>query len=252
MRILFSTLAFLESVFARIQGKGWKAPAVRQEVILAKKLVSDPQLVIDVGGNQGSYTQALLEVFPSSKVIVFEPACVNIAILREKFKFNERVLIEPLALSSKSGFAKLYSNISGSALSSLNMRNLDHIGVVFDHVERVQATTFEEYWVQKLNRAQIDFVKLDIEGHELQVLKSFGEALMHVELIQFEFGGTQIDSRTFFKDFWEILRSNGFELYRIGPLGLRKLESYSERDEFFFYTNYLAKADNRKTLNSQG
>ena len=122
------------------------------------------------------------------------------------------------------------------------MRNLDHIGIMFDRVETVKTITFEEYWVQKMDRSEIDFVKLDIEGHELQALKGFGEALKHVGLIQFEFGGTHIDSRTYFRDFWEFLRNSGFELYRMGPLGLNRLEAYSERDEFFFYTNFIAKS----------
>ena len=242
MSKIFPILSWLESLFARFQGKGWKAPSVRHEVILVSKMVSNPKIVIDVGGNRGHYTEALLEVFQGSKIVIFEPAAENIGILRKKFKLNGRVSIEPLALSNTSGQAELYANYSGSALSSLNMRNLDHIGIMFDRVETVKTITFEEYWVQKMDRSEIDFVKLDIEGHELQALKGFGEALKHVGLIQFEFGGTHIDSRTYFRDFWEFLRNSGFELYRMGPLGLNRLEAYSERDEFFFYTNFIAKS----------
>ena len=46
-------------------------------------------------------------------------------------------------------------------------------------------------------------MKIDVEGHELDVLKGFGELIKKVRLIQFEFGGTNIDSKTYLRDFWE-------------------------------------------------
>jgi hypothetical protein len=50
-------------------------------------------------------------------------------------------------------------------------------------------------------------VKMDIEGHELTALKGFGAALDVARVLQFEFGGCNIDSRTYFQDFWYFLKS---------------------------------------------
>jgi len=38
--------------------------------------------------------------------------------------------------------------------------------------------------------AKVDFLKLDTEGHELQILKGFGGNLANTKIIQFEYGGT--------------------------------------------------------------
>lgn len=53
-----------------------------------------------------------------------------------------------------------------------------------------------------------------------------------IKVIQFEFGGANIDSRTYFKDFWKFFYYNNFSLFRITPLGLLRINNYSESDEY--------------------
>ncbi|HIO21636.1 MAG TPA: FkbM family methyltransferase, partial [Nitrospirales bacterium] len=93
----------------------------------------------------------------------------------------------------------------------------------------------------QLDRQHISVCKIDIEGHELDALNGFGEALKHIDVIQFEFGGCNIDTRTFFQDFWYFFTERGFDIYRITPFGAVKINRYRELDEFFTTTNYLAK-----------
>jgi len=100
---------------------------------------------------------------------------------------------------------------------------------------------FEDYWKSELGSENIDFVKLDIEGHELDALNGFGDALKFIKVIQFEFGGCNIDTRTFWQDFWYFFTENNFVLYRITPFGITKIKKYRELDEFFSTTNFLAK-----------
>ena len=85
----------------------------------------------------------------------------------------------------------------------------------------------------------MNFCKIDIEGHELTVLQSIKKNYEKFSLIQFEFGGCNIDSRTYFQDFWYLLKDN-FDIYRIGPSGPILIEKYREIDESFVMTNYLA------------
>ena len=83
-------------------------------------------------------------------------------------------------------------------------------------------------------------VKIDVEGHELTALKGFGNALNATRVLQFEFGGCNIDTRTYFQDFWYFFKGQDFEIYRITPVGAEKITRYNERDEFFSTTNYIA------------
>lgn len=238
----FHLLDKLESQITLVQGKGWGSSTVKLEVRSAARLLAtSPGLCIDVGGNKGSYTEALLSEFRGTQVIVFEPSRKNHQTLLSKFAGEKRVGIEHVALSNKTGKAQLFADQDGSGLASLNRRKLDHFGISFDFAEEVTTLRFEDYWVEKLNRAKIGLVKLDVEGHELAVLEGLGSSLRHIDLIQFEFGGCNIDSRTFFQDFWYFFKQSSFDVFRLGPLGLRKIDRYSERDEFFSTTNYFAR-----------
>lgn len=239
---LISIIGVLERIFARWQGKGWGAIGLDYEVkIVARLLVSEPKICIDVGGNVGDYSRALLKQFPGCQVIIFEPSQKNVDILNGAFYANDRVSIEPVALSNNSGFSTLFSDTYGSALALLTKRNLNQLQIPFEVTEKVKIEKFENFWVEKLDSSRIDFLRLDVEGHELAVLQGCGEALKKLKVIQFEFGGTQIDTRTFFKDFWELFAENNFELFRIGPLGLTKIQNYDESEECFMLTTDLAK-----------
>jgi FkbM family methyltransferase len=223
------------------QGKGWGSSTVHHEVRAAEKLLGHrPKLCVDVGGNLGHYTQALLSEF-DSEVVIFEPSLKNYQVLQELFPAGERVSIENLALSNVDSVATLWADTEGSGLASLTKRRLDHFNIPFDFSEQVTTIRFENYWRDKLGSPEVDLLKLDIEGHELKALEGFGDALEHIDLIQFEFGGCNIDTRTYWQDFWYFFMKHSFDIFRLGPLGLRPIQRYSERDEFFTTTNYFAK-----------
>jgi hypothetical protein len=54
------------------------------------------------------------------------------------------------------------------------------------------------------------------------------------------FGGCNIDTRTFFQDFWYFFMEQNFRIWRITPSGIFQVKSYSEYDESFVTTNYIA------------
>ena len=106
--------------------------------------------------------------------------------------------------------------------------------------ETVRLRRLEDF-CQENNIEKIHLLKVDVEGNELCVFKGGGDiiASARAEIIQFEFGGSNIDSRTYFRDFWELLSSK-YRLYRILKDGFAKIERYSELDEVFVMTNFLA------------
>jgi hypothetical protein len=110
--------------------------------------------------------------------------------------------------------------------------------------ENVEVIKFEDFLkfddIPKDLPKIIDYVKIDVEGNELKVLQGFGDIIKNVKLIQFEFGGCNIDTRTYFQDFWYFFKDNNFSLYIISQSGPVKIENYSEPYEYFSTTNYIA------------
>jgi len=199
-----------------------------------------PSAVVDVGGNVGDYAGRIRKSAPGAKIHIFEPSATNVAELTARFQSDSLVRVIAAAVSDISGTATLYSNAPGSALSSLAKRRLDHFGSSFDVTETVSTARFEEYWRDHLQRRTLDLVKLDVEGYELVALKGFGDALKATKVIQFEFCGCDIDTRTFFQDFWYFFTERNFEIYRITPYGGERITKYRESDEYFSTTNYIA------------
>ena len=117
---------------------------------------------------------------------------------------------------------------------------MDHFGIKLDLEHLVQVTTLDVWIASQPQNVLPTILKLDVEGHELSALVGSLKNLENLRIVQFEFGGGNIDSKTYFQDFWYFFLRKGFEIWRITPTGLFKLESYSELDECFVTSNYIA------------
>jgi FkbM family methyltransferase len=230
-----------EKITQSIQGKGWGSATIEKEVeTLQSFLKGTPNLAIDIGGNIGNYSAELRRINPELEIHIFEPSAINITKLTKRFNEDKKIIIQPFGVSETEGSATLFSNELGSALSSLSKRKLDHFNIDFTAYEAVNIIRFEDYWNNVLCKKHIDILKIDIEGHELSALQGMGEAIGNISLIQFEFGGCNIDTRSFFQDFWYFFLDAGFHIFRISPLQPILIERYSEENEIFMTTNYIA------------
>lgn len=235
-------LGVVEYIVQREQGKGWGAKSLDQEVraclsLLPSEVRSAP-VALDVGANIGNWTASLLSQAPASEVIAFEPGSNAFKQLAERFSTEDRVNPVNVGLSNEAGYVSLYADTPGSGLSSFSQRRLDHFGIEFGYSEQVATMTADEWCSTHSVRPNI--LKMDVEGHEMAVLQGALETVEAVQVAQFEFGGCNIDSRTFFQDFYYFFTERGFRLYRLGPRGLTPIKRYFERDESFVTTNYFA------------
>ena len=161
-------------------------------------------------------------------------------------KIISNINLYNFALSDINGETKLKLPLRSKAFFKNNIEELYQLGAASIHPNN-QFDNFKEVIVKmrklddiKINN-KIGFMKIDVEGHEFDVLNTFGDSINFVDVIQFEFGGTNIDTRTFFQDYWYFFKKNNFQLYRMSPLVLVPVNIYKELDEFFLITNYLAK-----------
>jgi len=236
-----SVMGQIERLAASFQGKGWGSTSVKQELAAVSRfLPGSPAIVVDIGANIGNYSFEVRERYPNVEIHIFEPAEVNQNKLRARFADDANVNLVSAAVNEASGTSTLYADVGGSGLASLSKRRLDHFGITFEVSSEVRTVRFEDYWKLELKKRPIDLVKLDIEGHEMAALRGFGDALSQIRVVQFEFGGCNIDTRTYFQDFWYFFMERGFKVFRITPFGPIQLERYLESDERFQTTNYLA------------
>jgi FkbM family methyltransferase len=224
-----------------LQGKGYGSSSIKSEVNSTRKFVNGGVL-FDVGANKGLYSRELLRQYSRHvrELHVFEPSK---DLVDKYLTFNDsRVHVVNMALSNASGIASLFKVPGSSWLNSLTKRRLDHFDVQMNDVEHITTITLDDYVIRN-NIEKIDLLKIDVEGHEFDVLTGASRCFKEnmIKCIQFEFGGCNIDTRTFFQDFWYLLvEKYAFKIYRITPFGVNQIKTYSELDEIFMTTNFLA------------
>jgi FkbM family methyltransferase len=238
---------FLNSIEDAVQkqlGKGsgaWSTESEAEVVAQFSKSLGISNIVaVDAGSNLGDWTAGLLTNLPTSTVVAFEPSKIAFAKLQARFLGDSRVTPVNIALGNENMSSVLYADESGSGLGSLTKRRVNHFNIEFTHQEPIDVQTLDSWLSNNKLKHLPNILKMDVEGHELDLLHGATEVLENLRIIQFEFGGSNIDTRTFFQDFWYFFLARGFEIYRLTPSKPLLITSYSERDESFRATNYIA------------
>lgn len=107
--------------------------------------------------------------------------------------------------------------------------------------ELVDIRTLDGY-CRELRISKIDFMKVDVEGHELSVLKGARELLAagNISMIQFEYGGCNLDSRIYLGDIWHFLSGYEYRIGKVYPNGIHYINEYKQQFETFKYSNWVA------------
>jgi FkbM family methyltransferase len=209
------------------------ACATRRDVVL-----------FDVGANVGDYALMLARHLPGA-VYAFEPAPATFGVLTQRAAAHPSIRPFAIAFSDEEGSSELFTysvdGVEDPCISSIDRRRPTAV-LKIDTLARepIQLRTIDSFCAEHAIAA-IDFLKLDVEGHELAVLRGAERMLRSgaISMIQFEFGPANIYSRTFLYDFWELL-SGEYDLFRIIPRGIVPITAYGEHLEVFLTTNYLA------------
>lgn len=210
-----------------------------------KTLKSLKCCIFDVGAHEGAFTRLALACFnenDSFTIHCFEPSKTTFEALGKNLDKNQHVTLNNIGLGKEKGEFDLYANSHGSVKASLTKRNQKHLGEKFDQCEEVQIDTIDNYCSQN-NIQCIDLLKIDVEGHELDVLHGAQNMFVNrgIKMVSFEFGDCNIDTRTYFRDFYWFFKELAFQLYRITPSGyLYPLPPYNESYEQLRVTNFLA------------
>jgi FkbM family methyltransferase len=231
--------AYMNILLGKGSGTGWDLSG---EIRAAcSTFHSRDPFVLDVGANQGDWSRMLLAKVPGARITMFEPAQGCQTHLQPLV--GDRVKLVPFAVGAALGTAELWSSSETDGAASLHPRKDTYFATAQFRPQQVEVTSIDHY-LSHNGPERVDFMKLDIEGHELAALQGAETSLSQgkIRALAFEFGAANLNSRTFFRDFWDYLRLRNFDLLRITPGGrLLAVPDYSEDLEYFRgVTNYLA------------
>ena len=208
-----------------------------------KALRKPPYCLFDVGSHMGEYLGMALSLMAREdcRIHCFEPSGRLFGALKARAGGDSRVVLNNCGLGKEQAQLQLYYDAEESG-GSLTKRRLDHLGIDYSQSETVEIDTLDNY-CENNGILSIDLLKADIEGHELDLFLG-GQRLFQrgaVKIATFEFGGCNIDTHTYFQDYFYYFKEMEMDLYRITPSGyLHPLSGYSEMEEQFKTTNFAA------------
>jgi FkbM family methyltransferase len=210
-------------------------------------------VVIDVGANEGAYTAAVVAVKKTARVFAFEPHPATFSRLSSRSSTIGGVT----AINSACGKARCrmvlydYAGSAGTGHASLHAGVIE--GIHKGHSEqRVVDVIDLDTFAAEHGIPLIHLLKIDAEGHELDVLQGARNLLLagRIRAIQFEFTQINVVARVFLKDFYDLLPR--YKFYRMVRDGLIPLGPYSPLQcELFAFQNLVALPDDPDTQNDQ-
>ena len=156
-------------------------------ILKIKKIINtqDKKIIIDIGANIGSVTLPLANIFKNSKIVSIEPTLYAFLKLKKNVSLNpdlkKRIKLENTFVSNQKKIVK-------KVHSSWNLLNIEKKHRV--HQGILKKTSLK---TKKLDQIcskfkKIDFVKIDVDGYELDVLKSGKKIITKSKpIIYFEF-----------------------------------------------------------------
>ena len=144
------------------------------------------KVVIDVGAHKGEFLSYLLKLDNIEKIYAFEPQKKIFNELLNKFSNNKKIVLNNCAISNENGnktikINKLTSTSTFSEISEnslwFKLKNI----ILFsqnsiDDSYQVSTQKLDNY-IKEKNIQRIDLLKIDTEGHEINVLKGLENTL---------------------------------------------------------------------------
>ena len=210
-----------------------------KDIFYLKKILSlddykNDKIFIDCGANVGLYTGLLHEyINDNSEVYSFEPRINVYNILKDRFNEFSNIKTEFLAVSDKNTSSEICLNAS-HAKGSLSFKNKD-IGF---SKQPVYCIKLDSYFSNIKNHRKISFLKIDVEGHEINVLKGAYNILkFHKPIVLCEIEERHHIEGTFEERIFSYMKELGYKAFY-----------YCHKKDILLSTHTLVQSDSNSDL----
>lgn len=235
-----SVAALAEQYLFRYYNDANVDPETNGEYRFLNRILPYCRTVFDVGASGGEWAERALQINPSIGLHCFEPLPLNQLSLVSRI--GGRAVVNACAVGAVDGRMSLNvlaeDRDSNWQLSSLYAREQGVFGEA--HKMPVDVISLETY-CQRNRIEHIDFLKIDVEGAEVDVLTGAARLLREgrIMAVQFEYGTTWLDARCQLRDVFDLVQGTGYAVGKLTPDGYRLFDRYWSGLDSFRYSNWL-------------
>jgi FkbM family methyltransferase len=233
----FKILADLSRQYLKWYGDSSYKPERNGERWLLDHLRSERfTTILDVGANVGKWAILAAERFPAASVHALEIVPATYELLRAATAAYRQIHPVSLGLSDRTGQLRIRYDPSASAHATF---------AAYPHAGKVETIECDvstgDAFLAAHGIAEVDFLKVDVEGAEHLVFRGFAQALAgrRIRFVQFEYGRVNILTGFLLKNFYDLFAGHGYVVGKIYPDGV-DVRDYRLADEDFLGPNYLA------------
>lgn len=200
------------------------APSLQASLSLIKGLGFNPKFAIDIGAYHGEWSQNFTKIFPSAKVLMIEGQGKKREVLEKVCRSNPNLSFN-IALLSATDKLPVFFNESETA-SYVSKSQLNHsLQIISESLDQI---------VKREGLPLPDFLKLDVQGFELEVLKGGTDCLSHAEFCLLEVTLIDIDKTPLAAEVMSFMNEFNFQLYDITQLMRRPYDMALFQCDFLF------------------
>lgn len=206
----------------------------RSEMDLCRSFLKPDSIVVDIGANIGLHSVAFAAAVPHGSVISVEPSPATYLQLLRNVAPLGNVMTLNCALSSNTGVTNFYVS-TDSAYSGIKDTGLKNVSKLI----RIPCYTGDQV-ISSLRVGRIDFLKIDVEGFETEVIRGLEEMIREFRPVIFceIFGGKSSNPDP--TETISLLIEKGYRAYVIRD---GQLETFKSHDDSYY--NYLFVATER-------
>lgn len=240
---------FIDRSLRRYNNQNFDYKFNGERIIIKKLSKSNLECFLDIGANKGDWSIEIANNFKNAKIFSFEISQSTFNILNKNISKYDCIKSFNYGIGSISGDSTINVGDSDEISTRCEISTLPEIAGYYHKRESCEIKRADEF-IEEYEISSIDYVKIDTEGFDLDVIKSFGSYIKIVKIFQFEYGAFNILSRDLLFDFYSYFKKNGFTIGKVYPR-MVKFCDYSYISENFYGSNYIALNNNHKNLKNK-
>jgi len=202
-------------------GKKIDKSFVKDILMMKQRFNFIPNTIIDIGAAVGEWSKAANFVYPNTKIYAFEPISDSLDKAKKLLKNIPSIEYYNIALYSANEKKQFYLNDFSFSSSLLKMTDIHKKTYPFTKNETIIDIVCKRFdSINNINLKKPVYVKIDVQGTELEVLKGFGQLIKDIDIVQIELNFEKYYEKQFnYNEIFNFFYERNFKkFYQLHPL----------------------------------